>query len=163
MAIAHVRSGTGSADNATVSVTLGAAPAEGNLLVAMVSFPSGAETLAATGTWTELTRVDPADKSALYWKVAGAGESATQSPALASDAKTWVCAMAEYSGCATTTPLEAETATSDADATKTTTGTCDPTDGVERLIVVGAASDGNRTFSAQKVNGSTTGDRKSVV
>lgn len=167
MTITHVQAKTDYlGGTANTTLTLDAAPTQGNLLVAIArwngNFISSVNATANSGAgWTEIDAVlldGITQGSWMAWKIAGASESATQTPFNSSSANRTVI-VSEYS---TTNgwdaaPVEASTSNVDADATKTTTGTCDPTDGVERLIVGCGSSDGNRTFSAEKVNGSTTG------
>jgi hypothetical protein len=155
MAITRVREGTGAAGSGAAAVTLAGTPTNGNLLVAFVTSVPAAP--AAANGFARLTPIaSPSDDAALFWKLAS-GEGTTVTPT-ADVGGAWLCGLAEYSttnGWDATQP-EAGTANADADATKTTTGTADPTDGVERLVIGAAYSDGATTFSTQKVNGSTT-------
>jgi hypothetical protein len=153
MAITRVREGVNATNTANVTVTLAGAPSSGNLLVAIVA--SGAA-MTAAGIWNKLTTVTDADQGALFWKIAAGGEVAAQIPCTTTT--NWSCVLAEYSttnGWNASQP-EVTTQNVDADATKTTTGSCDPTDGVERLVIGGMWSDGNSTFSTPLVNGSGT-------
>jgi hypothetical protein len=169
MAIGHVQTGASDGGSATQpNVTLTGAPTNGNLLIAGIAGNNAASnTLTATAGWnkiaaTEVSALSANDKLCVLWKVAGAGEAANQAPATFASGVNWVCGIVEYSGCATASPVEASTANQDNDATKTTTGTADPTDGVERLLVGACIDDTNPTWSAQKFNGSTTGVNERV-
>lgn len=157
MSIAFVQAKTSSGAGQDVTATMNSTPTNGNLLVAMVSV-NGTRTMNAQTGWTKLTEVTGTNTGGLYWKRAQAGETTLQYP-VQHDGITdvWVIAIAEYSGIDTPAPVEAETGNADNDATKTTTGSCNPTDGVERLVIGGAFSANNGTWSSQKVNGSTTG------
>jgi hypothetical protein len=88
---------TYTASHAT-GITLGAAPTAGNLLVALVSDIPGAPS-PATG-WVQITAGGAAqDGWGILWKVAGAGESATQTPC--SDTHSGTISMYEISNAAT--------------------------------------------------------------
>lgn len=144
----------------SITFTLGSAPSDGDLLVIAAVWGPLTVTDTLAGIWQAVdVRISNLDFSRLYYKVCGAGESTTQTVATLSGGLASVILAGE--GYQITngwhaTPLEATTQNIDDDATKTTTGTCDPTDSVERLIIGAAFSDGNRSFSAEKVNGSTT-------
>src|SRR5688500_5986668 len=90
MTITRVREGSATDTVANVTVTLAAAPANGDLLVALVSGPV---TTVSSG-WAKLTNITSTGNGALFWKVAGAGESATQQPCTTT--ALWVCVMREY-------------------------------------------------------------------
>lgn len=159
MAIAHVRSGSGTGSSATPQVVLAASPASDNLLVAYVTTPSGF--LLATNTpstgWTGLTALSNNDIARVFYKIAGAGESTTQSPITITSAS-WTCTIAEYSGVDTTTPLDVSNQQNSPAASKFSPSV-DPVDAVERLFIGCAFSDGARTYSAQAFsNGSGTVD-----
>lgn len=63
----------------TNSVTLGAAPAQGSLLLAITTDLAASETVSAG--WTKINFTGAAnDGSGFFWKVAGVSESATQTP-----------------------------------------------------------------------------------
>ena len=63
----------------TNSVTLGAAPASGNLLLAITTDLGVSET--ASAGWTKISFQSAAnDGAGFFWKIAGASESATQTP-----------------------------------------------------------------------------------
>jgi hypothetical protein len=63
----------------TNSVTLGAAPTQGNLLLAITTDLGTSET--ASAGWTKISFTSAAnDGSGFFWKVAGVSESATQTP-----------------------------------------------------------------------------------
>ena len=98
-----VQFGDVSANSTAPSVTLGAAPTNGNLLVAFVYSDSAvpaaasgwtAQANAGTGTWYNY----------IFTKTAGASESATQSPVTGSSGH-WAIGMWEVNGQNGTTPL----------------------------------------------------------
>ena len=79
-AIVQQKAATGSG-----SVTLAGAPTAGNLLVAFTS-DGGTSESAASG-WTKIAfTVAANDGAGIYWKLAGAGESTTQTPTTATPA-----------------------------------------------------------------------------
>lgn len=157
MSFTRVRDGTHVSSTGTnVTVTFAAAPADGNLLVAMVG---SASAQAVAAGWNALTAITNGDVSCLYWKIAGAGESASQICCTVGSNTSRTAGMAEYSttnGWNVTQP-EVSTQNTDNNAAKVTTGSCDPTDSVERLVIGGLGSDGARTYTTQQVNGSATG------
>lgn len=158
MSIGFVQKKSNTGLGTTVSAVMDAAPTEDNILVAMVAIVGVVTTTAQSG-WTRLTEVKSTNTGALYWKVAGTGESTTQTPVVSTAGPTsdWIVFIAEYRGINEIVPLDVETGNSDGDSTKTTTGSCDPTDSVERLIIGGAFSaDNSNGWSLEKVNGSST-------
>jgi hypothetical protein len=143
MSIAFVQAKTAVGTGQNVTVTMDSIPANGSLLVAMISV-NGTRTMNAQTGWTKLTQVTSSDTGGLYWKKA-ASETTVQFPLQQDSAvDVWVIAIAEYSGIDTNSLVEAETGNADNNATKTTTGSCNPTDGVARLIVGGAFDDNER-------------------
>ena len=75
---------------AVQSVTFGMAPTNGNLLIALAASNSGR---AANTGWTKADIQDSGgtDFGLLYWKIAGAGESTTQTPFASADIGAIVC------------------------------------------------------------------------
>lgn len=78
---AIVQSGFAAAAASLTGLTLGAAPTNGNLLVAFVA--NGSSTITPSAGWNTAFTPDGAGVlwSHCLWKIAGAGESTTQSPA----------------------------------------------------------------------------------
>lgn len=76
-----VQSGFAAGAGVLTGLTLGAAPTNGNLLVALVT--NGSSGVTPSTGWNTAFLADPAGVlfSHCLWKIAGAGESATQSPA----------------------------------------------------------------------------------
>ncbi|HEY6019843.1 MAG TPA: hypothetical protein VIY48_08035 [Candidatus Paceibacterota bacterium] len=63
----------------STGITLAGAPASGNLLVALVSDKTSQPT--ASAGWNTMSRlIKSGDGYGIFWKIAGAGESATQTP-----------------------------------------------------------------------------------
>lgn len=159
MAIAFVRGAAATGASSAPAVTLSGTPTQNNLLVAQVGNNSTGTYTTANG-YTLQFDLTNGDRFAASYKIAGASEGTSQAPLTISASRDWICYVAEYSGTATASVLEASTSNNDNDVTKTTTGSCDPTDGVERLLV-GMAWEivGSVTFTwgSQKFNGSTTG------
>ena len=91
----------------TQSITLDSAPTEGNLLVAMWWNPSVGTDGAG---WTRVAATDTGiDFAHIVTKVAGAGESATQSPINSSPGGTGGIIMWELTGQAVSAPVAAAT------------------------------------------------------
>jgi hypothetical protein len=143
----------------TPARTVGHVPAEGDLMVAFVDYNGTAPTVTVINGWTLVfTGSNGTDSYSTFWKIAGPSESASFAPCTLSASKDWAIGAASFAGCATTSPLEAWNISTDADATKTMVASCDPADGVERLLIGHALTDGSsRTWSGQKFNGSTAG------
>lgn len=80
---AIVQSGFAAGAANVTGLTLGAAPTAGNLLVALMT--NGSSGITPTTGWNSMFISDPAGILFTHclWKIAGAGESATQSPASA--------------------------------------------------------------------------------
>lgn len=155
MAIAFVRGGaTGSVGTSTTPAhTLAATPTAGDLLVAAVGNPA-AQALTAINGYTKLTENSG---RAILWKRAGASEPAAQAPCTLAGAAKWVCCACEYSGFTATTGVDVETITAIATSTSFLSDYVDPTVGDNRLIIGAAFGTGTNLFSAEKLNGSTSG------
>jgi epidermal growth factor receptor substrate 15 len=156
--------GSGNVSSSNPTVVLGAAPTQNNLLVAMVwsGSLSGGSTQTANTGWTQLTVEHPqvAVTGALYWKVAGASESATQVPATISGLTSdWAVVMAEYYGIVTSSPVLTEAAGIHGTPTTThTAGPRTPTAGYNALVVCAAGTVNNTaTWSAETVSGTGMG------
>lgn len=156
---ARVQAKGAGGSSAAPSVTLDAAPAQGNVLVAFVFSTS---TTAITGSgWTLGTSQGTGTGGStragrMLWKIAGAGESATQT--LAAGNASWAMVLAEYSGIDTTTPLNVQNSTAPASSSTLTTPTVTTTANSNGGVVVAAG--GVRTvatYSAETVNSSATG------
>src|SRR4051812_16549567 len=101
MADARVQSGSANGSSTGPSLTLGGAPAQGNILVAGV-VTDVARTQTPAAGWNQIA--GNGNHSA-YWKQAGAGESASQAPCTLSASTNWAIVMAEYSGQVASSPL----------------------------------------------------------
>jgi len=135
-------------------------PVEGNLLVAFVELNGGLQTITAINGWTLIASgADGADGYGALYKVAAPGESTTAAPCTVGASVAWILSIGEFSGTDPVAPFEAVGHTVTATTTKTMVqGTVDPPDGVERLLVARALTDGaTRTWSGHKINGSTVG------
>lgn len=162
MAIALVQTckNNESAGDGSMDVTWGSATTAGNLLVAVVSASraglSGVPTITPPAGWTEAVTqacdsVSGVDRrTSIYYKANAASESG---------AKTWTCTthtgvaslgvvMAEFSGIATSSPLDQSTGTADTSTTATTcsTGTTGSTTQADELAV--AAYQGGSTLGS---------------
>lgn len=151
-----VRFGSLTGTDTNPNVTLAGAPSLGDLVVCYVSWNSTAVP-SSSGSANLLTEISSTDEAIMAWRIAGAGESATQQLVVLGTARAWVCHIGVYSSPDSPTPIEVHGGNVDNDATKTLTTAVNPTDGIERLLVGGAFSNGGHTFSAEKFNGSTTG------
>lgn len=103
MAFARVQNATNGANATTLVVTLGAAPAVGNLLVAWAN--SDATVIIGGSGWTAGPSVIDGNGAYTWWKIAGASEpsSVTFTPSVTD----YITAgILEYSG-STTSPLDA--------------------------------------------------------
>lgn len=140
-----------------ITVTLPAAPTDGNLLVAMVSC-AGSVTPTATGAWNKLTQIQSTDTGAIFWKLVPASDTAAQTLTSAGTGSSWAVVVQEFGGVDPTTQLlvqnnQASTTTSKASPS------ISPTAGkVNALIVGGGFTDGaSRTWSSQAFTGSFLG------
>jgi hypothetical protein len=145
---------TATGASAAPQITLSQAPVQNNLLVAFVTIDTTTPTLSAAAGWTKLTTQANTVNCALFWKVAGVGESATQQPASLSASDDWIVIMTEFSGAATSLPVDVEGAGLDSTSPFVTPGV-DPVDGVERLAVLGVGSNDNDTppYDTEQVGG----------
>lgn len=164
MAISRVQAHNSAASGTSASDTLTASPSEGNLLIAWVWSFAATEIVENTGTWSQGTSVvagsgSTARASKMFWKIAGAGESATITCTVGSG--NWRIDHIEYSnsnGWDLTNPRDVGDAQDNATVTPNFTPTVTPTQGIEALVVLGmAVRAANATFSAEQVNGSATG------
>ncbi len=139
------------------TATLGAAPTEGNVLLAYLGQQS-TNTWTMEAGWTLLTMVYQGDESAFAWKEVGASESATQTAATSNNtARNLGIWLAEFSGLDAAALVLNEDGIGDALATKTTPSVT-PTAGQDVLIVCGGHSTaGDTVLSNMLVNGSATG------
>jgi len=95
MGFARVQNATGNANGASLTVTLGAGPAVGNLLISWAN-SNATVTIGGTG-WTAGPSVIDGNGAYFWWKVAGASEPAgvTFTPSVSDS----ICAgLLEYSG-----------------------------------------------------------------
>lgn len=147
---------TGTGTTATATVT---APTQGNLLFAIVTLTAGG-VMTASGTWNKLNETTNAsgNRSAVFYKVAGAGESTSQAICTWGVSSGWAISYCTASGNHQSAPLDVSGANNDNLSPITLTAAVNPVDSVERLLVGAAAIDTRTgTFSTEKFNGSTTG------
>ena len=161
MALAFVQSkpATDTGTTATIAVTMDAAPTQGNLLVAFVSQQGTLNTLTAAGSWNALTpQTGSGDSANLFWKVAGAGETAAQTVCTSSSStRAWAVAIAEYSGTATSSPVDVENSQT-AGSTPQTSPTVTPSSTAPVLLIGAAMSSINTTtHSSESFSGSNVG------
>lgn len=153
--MAYVQHAANPSSGSTISATLPAAPTQGHLLVAWVA-QNGAVTFTAQDGWTGLTVIAAADTGQFFWKVAGAGESATQTPCTSSGTGAYVCVVGEYDDM-DPAPFLVDDGTNTNQQVKTG-ASITPRAGIEALLVGAAISkSGGTTFSGEMFNGSTTG------
>jgi hypothetical protein len=143
----------------TASATFLSPPTEGNLIVACV-WNANATGITVLDGWTSLTQVKGGSGATsrahvMFYKIAGAGESATVSATVNSSA--WTIAAAEYSGIDTVTPVNVQDAKLNASgANNYVTPIVTATSSVDVLAVTCLGMRSNVTFSNQKFNNSTT-------
>jgi hypothetical protein len=160
MAITFVQANSSGGNNTAPSHTLGTAPTQGNLLVAFVANDSGASQTAANG-YTQLTVVTNTDVAALYYKIAGASEPATQQPCTLSASRGWNCHVAEYSLSSGSWMLDVEAAAADNAGAVKSSPSVTPAQGVEALLI-GAAMElqaVNGPWSNQNFSGTAATER----
>lgn len=156
MAITRVREATGTGSSTTPQVVFASAPSAGDLIVVMTSFAVVASGTTNSG-WTDWTGASlfSTDVGAPYYKVAGAGESATQNPSTLVSSTSWTCVGRIYSGADQSAPLEVADLVASTTTSKASSAV-DPANSVERLFVGVAFSDGARTYSAHSFTGGGT-------
>src|SRR5688500_14854507 len=152
--MAFVRAGTGSGASADPAVTLAAAPAQGNVLVAWVaSASSSLDTDTPASGWSALTGNENIDTSRLFYKVCGAGESATQQPVVLTTSNRWIMTLVEYSGINTTTPIDVSSIINQTTTSRASTAV-NPTDGIAATLIGVTWIDGStRTFTSPNFTG----------
>lgn len=140
-------------NSTTPSVTLDASPIQNNLLVVWI-YCSNATTITMPGGWNALTSVATGSGSnaragRMFWKIAGAGESATISGT--SGNAGWVIEVIEYSGVNTSSTLNTEN-------NQATTGTSHSTPTVtpsarKCLVVCGFGNRSTGAWSNEVIRG----------
>ncbi len=154
-ALVQSKSAANATGSTAPSVTLDAAPTQGNLLVAAIDIATTATISPTLTGWTQIPTDSPADggtaKTSMFYKVAGASESATVTGGL-STAKPWVIAVAEFSGPGTLWSLDQHahdsgTGTPDTGTTAATTQANE--------ICVGSICMTQRTVGTSPTNGWT--------
>lgn len=153
----HVQSGSSGANaNNSPSHTLAGAPTEGNLLVAGVALGNTSGGFTAANGYTKVDGGN--DQTAYFYKVAGASEPAAQAPCTTANSRDWRCAVAEYSGAATSSPLDISGVTADATSPQDQAA-INPTDNIDTLMVGFASNDVNRTYTLQSIGGVRANER----
>jgi hypothetical protein len=161
VAAALVQSGsTAQTGTAAPAHTLGAAPTQGNLLVAAVA-SQNLRTMTATAGWTYINDPSAQARLGLFYKVAGASESATQAPCTFSGIADTVTAIHEYSG-NIASPFDIAGLTADATSPQDQAA-INPTDNVDTLMVGAAMNTNNTTYSGQTIGGSAATERTDKV
>lgn len=150
----QVKSGS-FANASSATVTFDNTALKGSLLVATVRFGT-APTGPAISGWTALG-TNPSTTHYAWYKQADGTESAVQCSWTGTS--TTEMHIGEWQGVTMPSPLDVAAVTGTIGAGTThATGTVDPTDGVERLIVaIYAHGNSSATYSGQTVNGSATG------
>lgn len=150
---ALIQSGTANTSalaSASVSVTLGATPTQGNLLVGVLMLASNTVSATPWGATADSTSIIAALlRTVIYSKVAGAGESATVSATLSASATTHRLNVYEFSPTAglTWAGLDKQNINQDAGVTVSTlsSGTTAATTSADGVAVAGFAM--NSTFT----------------
>ena len=162
----HSQGGVSSGTSATASRTMASAPTAGRLLVAGLSLDDARTITTPTG-WTRLTdaqRAGTVIELYRFYRVAQAGDSSTLSIGLGTSTG-WNLSVHEWTPTSGTVALDADavlTGAAGSNPFSPLTGTADPTDSVDALVVMHFGSDGNITHDTEalSVNGaafSTTG------
>jgi hypothetical protein len=150
-AILLVNSASAAVDGLTVSVTLSSAPVQGNLLVAIVS-ANNSSTLTLSGWSVALDASGQNVSQVIFYKIAGASESATVTATRTGGGAIGIQVF-QYSGIATSSPLDqtatGTAATSISNASGTFTCGSVTTGQANELLIAGVA---NRTAAGTNVN-----------
>jgi len=151
MAFGFVQTKTG-----TTSATFTSAPTNGHLLVAYV-YNLAAGTPTITG-WTALTNYTTGGGSAqsctMFWKISAGSETGAITPSTTSAN----IVIIEYSGNATSSPVDVETAALPTNVGSAyTSSSLTPTSTVERLFVFAVGHKISNAVPTATVNGSSTG------
>lgn len=167
MAITRVQ-GTGAATGTsnTAAATLSATPTAGNLLVAFVYYKNGTTTIASNNGYTSLGVIKDAGvgaqtAGALYYKIAGAGETTTPSWDLpGAGSMEWICGIEEWYGLHPSTPADVDGGGATAGSTSFVCGSAvNPTDSKEMLVIMGFGSRTAISWSAQATDGNSITER----
>jgi|GEM_PF-2540223 len=161
MAILFVQSQqTNSIGGTNIAATFTRTPVPGNLLVAYYAANSGNVTPTLSG-WTAMTFAGTGTNAVselMFYKIAGASESATVTTTSASATASLV--ILEYSGVDQVNPLLIQNAAVTATASTTyTTPSVTPTAGAEALVIAAVMQkqNTNTAFTSHRINGSATG------
>lgn len=150
MAIAFVQSKTGSApDNSAVSATFDVASTAGNLLVAVVSASENVTVSPPAGWSVAIAQLNSIDVAICYRENAPSSTSLSFSFGATSPSSSTVV-IAEYSGIATSSPLDV-TGSNTGTGTSPTTGSAGPTTQQNELLIGGLGSSvaaGLNTYSS---------------
>ena len=142
-----------SAGATTSSVTLNAAPTEGDLLVARVGTTATGRTFSMSG-WTPGPKNDRAQ---FFYKIVGAGESATITTNLSGSATTLRLLVDEWSHIDTVTPLDASVSTAKGSAlTSLSTGVTATTSVADSIALTMHMLNGNAGGGVTFTNGFRT-------
>lgn len=153
----HRQSGSSGANASTTPQhTLSSTPIQGNLLVAGVALGNTSGGFTAINGYTEVA--GPNNQASYFYKIAGAGESATQAPCTTVTARDYRCAIAEYTANSLTFSLDASGATADATSPQDQAA-INPTDNVNAIMVGIATNDVARTYTAQTIGAITAVER----
>lgn len=138
------------------AVTLNSTPTIGNLLVLIGARNSSTAVAAPDSSWNALTPIGGGAtfSAGIFWKIAGASESATITLALAS---AMVTAAAEYSGNSRINTLNVENSQANASGTAQNAPTVTPTSGINGLLFGLAGIKNGSTFSLENFNNDTSG------
>jgi len=128
---------------ATISATFASSPAQNHLLVAIVG-TSSSVTINQPAGWSSAINQSGAPGQAIFYKIAGAAESATVT--VTTGSSQLGIQIYEYSGVATASPLD-QTGSSTGTSSSPASGSATTTQAIE-LLLVGEVIKTNRTLSS---------------
>jgi hypothetical protein len=154
MAFAHERSASANGSGDSPAVTFSEPPVKNRLIVVCVAMNGTGRTLSAGTGWALLSQGSNSDEGVICWKVARAGESATQQPFTITNASpAWRAHGAIFRLAAGRAPVvDVEVANNDNDNTRTSTS-LNPTDNITALFIGFAHTDSLDTFASRNFSG----------
>jgi hypothetical protein len=134
VSLVQAQSAASNANATSISTTLPATPTRGNLLVAVAGNASSSTPLTPAGWSVAIDQTANAPGQAIFYKIAGAAESATVTISGYSSATRLGIQVYEYRGAATSAPLD-RTASSSGTGTVMSSGTTATTSVANELVV----------------------------
>src|SRR5688572_22391070 len=157
MTFAHVQTPSGSGSGATTaSATFSPAPTNGNFLIAFVMLGNTSGGFTAASGWTKID--GPNTQQAAFYKIAGAGESTSQSPCTWVTSRDWRCSIGEYSGADPYAPIAKYGWVLDT-STPQDLSAIDPPDSINTAMIGVATNDANRSYTSQTIGGVAANER----